>query len=953
MLLEDFLSLILPEAGVKFLVVNAQAHRAYTDISKLAQAIRAADAKGLTAYHACASYAQASYVDDEGKTRYRTAANAEAVKAFWLDIDCGPGKDYPDQAAALEALARTVEAANLPIPLTISSGNGVHVYWPLTQAITPAQWLKIAKRLRPVLEQHQLKFDHSRDQDVASILRPIETTNRKREPVPVTVLSEGAGPTAPAAFLQVLMAVPLSPTIDAIPAYLAAPESINDDLALAPREYAPVSAIELVNNCAQLRFFKDTGSDHEPHWRASIGVLKHTIEGEAVIHEWSAQYASYDKGETQAKIDNWTVPPASCEAFANHRNMCVGCALHGQGKSPISLGFVGEVTMVVVDPLSESDTPELQQVSYPPGYHPVGGGIIRRITNPKAGEEGEDPFIDLPVCDTVFYPLDRIEYVDGSMQSSWRAEYFTHGSKRYKDFVVNGRLIGERGAGLHGLLAQNEIVYPGKQKTAVEDYMVAFITKIRGAQEAVQAYRTFGWQETNDQQLGGLLLGRQLYTEDGSTSTVVLGGHNANAYLRAFNTPPGADAEEWTRLVTAAYKHPGHEQFQFVLYAAFGSALVQFGTEHTGSPISLYGGKGEGKTTAAKIGLSVWGNPDDMYWTWGTGTTTNSALKACAMFKSFPLLFDEFSNADSKTLSSVAYALGNGRDKSRMNQQGNIVMDGQYWRNVTYLTTNHSLHEALSTLKDNASAEISRILEIRWTNASAISQSQMTDLLRELKAHNGAAGKAFASYVVQNQAAVRQVIDRLKAKLDQEIGFSKEYRFWSLQIANALAAGWIATKLGLLEFDFKAVYQFAVDLGRDHLSRVTAVTRVPMESFAAMLTSFAPGIIFTKDEGDARILAEDVRIVGEPIGRVIVNKGQLYISTSAIRKWCRERSISYDDVEYACLKGGMLVDNNVRYSLGKGTKLTTGQLHCWLVNWHAATGATAEIVNYQKRIANA
>jgi hypothetical protein len=47
--------------------------------------------EGFDAYFGCAKFET-----DEG----RTAKNAKWFKAFWLDLDCGEGKPYENQAAA-------------------------------------------------------------------------------------------------------------------------------------------------------------------------------------------------------------------------------------------------------------------------------------------------------------------------------------------------------------------------------------------------------------------------------------------------------------------------------------------------------------------------------------------------------------------------------------------------------------------------------------------------------------------------------------------------------------------------------------------------------------------------------------------------------------------------------------------------------------------------------------
>jgi hypothetical protein len=81
----------------------------------------------------------------------------------------------------------------------------------------------------------------------------------------------------------------------------------------------------------------------EPLWRATIGVVKFTIEGEALCHEWSKGDPRYDKEETQQKIDGWKRGPALCETFrALPDGKCNGC--EQTCKSPIQLGHDPDIS---------------------------------------------------------------------------------------------------------------------------------------------------------------------------------------------------------------------------------------------------------------------------------------------------------------------------------------------------------------------------------------------------------------------------------------------------------------------------------------------------------------------------------------------------------------------------------------------------------------------------------
>jgi len=72
--------------------------------------------KGYDAY-----FALASFTEDAG----RTAANAAQLNSFFLDLDCGLGKPYADQADGIAALKEFVKKVGMPKPTAIvNSGRG-------------------------------------------------------------------------------------------------------------------------------------------------------------------------------------------------------------------------------------------------------------------------------------------------------------------------------------------------------------------------------------------------------------------------------------------------------------------------------------------------------------------------------------------------------------------------------------------------------------------------------------------------------------------------------------------------------------------------------------------------------------------------------------------------------------------------------------------------------------
>jgi len=99
----------------------------------------------------------------------RTQANVARLKCFKLDLDAGekklktqgPDKVYQDQAQALQALKAFTETTGLTPTFIVSSGEGLHVYYVLSEEVTPEQWRPVAKQLQEFGKSHGLKIDSS------------------------------------------------------------------------------------------------------------------------------------------------------------------------------------------------------------------------------------------------------------------------------------------------------------------------------------------------------------------------------------------------------------------------------------------------------------------------------------------------------------------------------------------------------------------------------------------------------------------------------------------------------------------------------------------------------------------------------------------------------------------------------------------------------------------------
>ena len=110
---------------------------------------------------------------------YRTGRKqiyVKALRTFWADIDVSPDLSkttaiFRTKEEAWAACRTMCARVGLPTPLLVDSGNGIHVYWPLSEEIDRARWDVIAGKFHAVCELFGAGVDRNRAEDCASLLR--------------------------------------------------------------------------------------------------------------------------------------------------------------------------------------------------------------------------------------------------------------------------------------------------------------------------------------------------------------------------------------------------------------------------------------------------------------------------------------------------------------------------------------------------------------------------------------------------------------------------------------------------------------------------------------------------------------------------------------------------------------------------------------------------------------
>ena len=158
-------------------------------------------------------------------------------------------------------------------------------------------------------------------------------------------------------------------------------------------------------------------------------------------------------------------------------------------------------------------------------------------------------------------------------------------------------------------------------------------------------------------------------------------------------------AEEWIKHISIPAN--GNSRLVFALSLAFATPLAKLAGLSTSVGFHLRGTSRSGKTTTAKLALSVYGNHSQLMKTWHN--TANALEGNMSAFNNSLLVLDELNMIDESKLFNVIYAIGNGQMKGRSSISGDN-RPAKSW-NLLYLSTGEeSLRDVLARAKNKPNA---------------------------------------------------------------------------------------------------------------------------------------------------------------------------------------------------------------------------------------------------------
>jgi hypothetical protein len=931
----DFLSRLLPTTGLyctgRLLPKGGFAHQFFTSIEDTVASLSALDAAGNTMYLAQGTFTAESAQNcafnkalpfgapKEQRKKERAGSLAHAMRSFFVDIDCGeakfaaaPTKAYPTQLEALTDLRRTVIEIGLPFPAIVNSGHGLYAHWLIEEDIPAAKWSALADIFKRLLTHHKFKQDPSRTSDVASVLRPVGTHNRKTDLRPVRLLKDA--PAMPLVhFIEIMdkasKAAKLAAPALAIPTQF---KGINDEFT-AGLDGPPADGRKVAQKCAHVAFMRDNlGNIPEPQWYATLGLLRYCADGEALIHEWSAGHPDYSPAATDDKIQQHIgsgAGPTTCIKFASEdSNLCLGCASTNKVKSPIVLG---RPELAIVEAATEEEEEIL-----PRGFQRNADGLFA---------------LDDDSAPTRFYPYDlypsKLAHDSSLGYETVTIRHKLPRQAEYVEFAFRSALLHDRKAMLMAL-ADGHVQVSGKEaQTAMCAYLDAYMARLRAMKNMTTLHSQMGWAKDGAEDV--FVLGDRLIKGDDQVEVAGL-AKNIPDVAKAFHAK--GSLSEW-RKSTDCLGLPGMEPLAFAFLAgAFGAPLMKY-TGYSGAAVALVGASGIGKTLIGKLTLSVYGDPNQLELM--KNDTINALISRLGLYGSLPLYLDEVSNIDGQELSDILYRITQGRDKARLGRDAREKTILNSWNTIALLSSNHSLTDKLSNLKGDASAEINRIMELHCNKVAGFGRTEATKAYNAAQDNYGTAGGEYIKYLVEHNLDHKQKIMLLTEKIDTLTGAGNDERFWSAMSAVAIYGGLIAKKLGLIEFEVAPIMAWLTKKIKSLREDKTENVATQLDVLGQFLDDCAANIMITTGDNGKNMVSPLREHRGALLARIMHDQGQLVISRAAIKKYLDKTYGSYTDLKNELTEQGILKDSNARRVLGAGTYVGGTQQPVWIIDLNA------------------
>lgn len=952
---QEFFARLMPREGRLAMCKLPQGQ--HTFFNSPADMAAAADAQaGTTGRY----FSPAAYDEDS-----RKQSHVRAVRAFWLDIDAGTAKYskdpkgvYPTREDALAGLVEFMRTTDLRPAFIVSSGEGLHVYFCLTDEVPRGEWQAVADQLKAVTKAVGLRADPTCTADSARILR-----------VPGSMHGNGS-------IVRILRSSQTTYSLDDFAAKLAphlpAAEadftdgrvfdlSVNDDLVSGGIDDRPASLARVAEHCAVVADMRDRqGCVPEPQWRAVLGIAKFCPgDGETLAHEWSSGYEGYSRRETQAKIEHWGTPPPTCAALENIAGKCAGCPHKGKITTPVQLGRepraarpdapvlpAAQVAMMrgtPDDPIPHR--PDLMSDESPFFYqrNDEGKWVLYAANRVKEqDEDGDDMWVvnTRPLAERMFW-LDHASAAgeqDGDgvqVQLCVLVNEERVAIERYR--LSAGDLYDERG--IERTLLKWAVPISSKTRDArsrIKTFLLAEYARIVRDMRPVSRGR-FGLQ-THEDEVIATLGGTAIYA-DGHMQSAMYGPSLAAVgnSLGIRGLPPSPNGY-WGPDIIDTYIAPGAARYaqhladhymdddQSVARLAIAVGLAaplfvfcaddpytgQHKLPPTGLLVSLYGREsGRGKSAVLRTIAAAYGDTSQVRPGNSANITVNAMENLAKVTAQFPFLLDEVSLSASSHSALMAYNFANGFAKVRSTQDGSVRSADVTWALPCLITTNVPQRDIVQAVMAQSSAMQLRVMELDFDTVAMREQDgRYIESMANLSPVYGTFGALLLHRLLNNMDTIGAAARSHVTKAFTDFDMSQDYRFFARAVAAVnLLFDLMGDVLPFTREDIHAALAQSIAELKDFQENNI---HTPVGTFNEFISFIGSHVAVTNTMDDGSVVQNINKLQSPVWGREVRNEGHMYVSPRAVVKFAQETGRSKTQLERDWAKAGLLILNRNR-----------------------------------------
>jgi hypothetical protein len=891
-------------------------------------------------------------VADNGKIKYRrTQAAATFFKALALDLDIGADKPYATQREGWTALSAAIKAVGLPAPMVVSSGNGVHCYWPLTQQISAEHWTKASIALRVALEEQGVVIDTSKIHDTSMVLRPVGTHHKKQVPWKSVACKADCPDYEPVALFGVLRPW-FNKGVQAAPARRAPASGRRSAVMSAVLDSGDIILESVLQRCNQLHAIADSGGlldaagnrVEEPLWRATMGFAKYCNDVPAAVTVLAGGHPDFDLDHSMEKIAGWhATGPTTCAKLEQYCGTgCNGCPYRGNIKSPAQLS--GEEAVIVPAPPSARLSDDVAEMTFtvPKPYVIQDHKVVQEVetetmvTDANGVEVAAVSVERQIICNYEIHVTGIFTDLEASAATaSLAVRYERDGWKFFDMPMTTISMAGRDFADF--LMSKLILVSNPKQQERLRQYIMRYLEQVQQDAPTGAEFTSFGWQED-----GSFLCGETLVNSPTGNENRRLKGPAAR-----YSNILGAhgEREKWVEAM-AMLDTDGAENIRAAVLVATAGLLGRV-SGNSSFIMSIYSTQTTtGKSLALAAANSLIGTPK--YLLLGERDTANALYKVRGTLNNLPATMDELTMQDGEAATALAYNLSIGREKMVLTSKRDL-REPVTWEGPTIITTNHSLHGKYDEFMAQNDAVKARCLEVEQNNRTFIGGKRSergTEFYNLLDEHNGWAMPELAEAIVA-MGGPKVVWDKGLAAFDKKIGFefAPPERFYKAAIISGWIIGNIGKRLGLFPFNVDETTQYLCRTVEQYRAASEAGRQDAFDIIGQFLQEHNDQLIECKEEYSSN--AKNPEVVQFPVpDRAVARMKLVHDTTSPVlpgsalsinhvtfKKWLMRSKDSITRVTDELEDAGALISARERVTLFKGCqKGNPGQAFCMVVN---------------------